>query len=456
MVFMDPSIILEPQRVMEYEEYTETLIVDTTSTLVYWSVDNAGNIEETKNFTILIDKEEPITGNISAFMEVMVDDIETIVEYEFGTWTPNQVYIKFKACEDNIGCDTYWLVNGEEYPGSRRCKYDIVIGDAGIYTITYWAVDWAGNIGEIKSEILRIAEQSPYGTGIGDGYWEFPDDATPDNAEWLRLHDDLEININDSEGRVSSIILPAGTTMTKADGGNLDLSELSAGEVLEGVISGLESWRNQRGVIQFGMPSIGLRFSKPITIKIFVGEDLNGQTLNILRSVSGNSGWTNEGIVSPTCTVVLGYCEFETTLASYFVTTSGSAPRPSSGGSGGGGSGTITVCNTQWSCSDWNECIGGEQTRICSYPEGVCAPTSEKPTEAQLCIAEIEEIYEEEIIETIEEEIQEDERVMSSSGITGAVIGGVTENKGIVAIIIIGAVIALAGGISFLSLKKKK
>jgi len=68
--------------------------------------------------------------------------------------------------------------------------------------------------------------------------------------------------------------------------------------------------------------NLGLQFNPAITLKIFVGSSLNGQTLNIQRSISGSSGWTSDGIVAPgTCVVADGFCVFQATKASYYATT---------------------------------------------------------------------------------------------------------------------------------------
>lgn len=50
---------------------------------------------------------------------------------------------------------------------------------------------------------------------------------------------------------------------------------------------------------------------------------------------------------------------------------------------GGGGS-----CKTQWTCSQWGECINNLQTRTCSYPKNFCKPLNQKPAETQSCIPE--------------------------------------------------------------------
>lgn len=92
-----------------------------------------------------------------------------------------------------------------------------------------------------------------------------------------------------------------------------------------------------KGGLQYGIPEIGLIFSQPITINVFVGTDLNGQTLTAYRSLSKTSDWTTDGIVAPgTCRVSSGICTFQSTKASYYGvvklasrnhTSSGSSPQ---------------------------------------------------------------------------------------------------------------------------------
>ena len=65
----------------------------------------------------------------------------------------------------------------------------------------------------------------------------------------------------------------------------------------------------------------------------------------------------------------------------------------SSGGGGGGGGGAAGfVCNHDWQCSDWSECINGQQSRQCSFvkvPQHVqdaeCSDISKTPITTQKC-----------------------------------------------------------------------
>jgi hypothetical protein len=138
----------------------------------------------------------------------------------------------------------------------------------------------------------------------------------------------------------NSVSLPQGVNITKVGGGNFDVTALTAVETTVGSLSGLGSGVSAKGALQWGIASLGLEFSSPITIKIYVGTDLNGQTFDVIRSVSGSSGWTSDGIVAPaTCVVASGYCSFGATKASYYVASQ--TVTISSGGGGGGGGGYI-------------------------------------------------------------------------------------------------------------------
>jgi hypothetical protein len=131
------------------------------------------------------------------------------------------------------------------------------------------------------------------------------------------------------EGGTSTIFLPGGTIITREDGSNIDFTSLTATTVSPASLSGLGTGIAIAGVLKWGLENLGLIFSQPITISIFVGTNLDGQTLSILRSISGTGNWTNDGIVPPaTCIVSNGLCTFQATKASYYVATYTSPPSP--------------------------------------------------------------------------------------------------------------------------------
>ncbi len=152
-------------------------------------------------------------------------------------------------------------------------------------------------------------------------------------------------------GGTSNVILPSGTTISKAGGGNIDSTLLAAANVSSGALSGFSSGTTVEGALQWGVPNLGLEFSQAITLNIFVGTSLNGQTLNVVRSTNTSSGWTSDGIVAPaTCTVAAGICTFTATKASYYATTRTVAASSAAGSttqalSSAGGGGTPPVCS---------------------------------------------------------------------------------------------------------------
>jgi len=393
--------------------------------------DDSGNVGgDSVSFTI--DTIAPITSATA-----IIGDLEEGEDYEEGNWAEGPIYIKL-TCDDDSGSgcsETYYLINGEKQKEYNN-ETGITVDETGVYNITYWSVDNAGNVENQNTFIVKILAQGPGEIG---GNWEFPDDSSPDNANWVVLHDDLTITIDDGN---STVFLPAGINITRTDGSNLNLSALTSGEIIDG-LTGFEDWRIVEGAIQFGIPEIGLEFSNPITIKIFVGTDLDGQTLDIFRSTSNSSGWTSDGISPATCVVTAGYCEFNATKASYYATTSGSAPKTTTGGGGGGG-----ICTTQWTCTAWSDCVNGVQTRTCSKEIPYCFAFAPKPAESQSCTSPTtEQITPEGTTETTQP-------TTARPGILGAVIGGGAAS--IIGIVVIVVLIVLLISVKIAKKKKAK
>ena len=81
---------------------------------------------------------------------------------------------------------------------------------------------------------------------------------------------------------------------------------------------------------------------------------MNGETFNVVRSVDGAGGWTDDGIVAPaTCVVADGICSFQATKASYYAVYNEDEEEeeeeeeeasPQANNSGGGSSGGGVPC----------------------------------------------------------------------------------------------------------------
>jgi len=153
------------------------------------------------------------------------------------------------------------------------------------------------------------------------GYLTIPPTANIISTPSLTTTDQLTINIPTSGGS-NAIVLPDNLIITKSNNTNFDPIDFVATNVLPSSLSGLSSDQVAQGAVQFGIPDATLKFNIPITLKIYVGILLNGETLNIFRSTSLSTGWTNDGIVSPpSCTVSAGICTFQATKASFYIST---------------------------------------------------------------------------------------------------------------------------------------
>jgi len=157
----------------------------------------------------------------------------------------------------------------------------------------------------------------------------------------LTLTQDLEINTTASG---SKVVLNEATVITRVDIQAFDASTLVSSETAISSLAGLTEGQVVEAALRWGIPNISLEFNPAISISIFVGDSLSGQTLNVNRSITGIDGWTTDGIVSPaTCLVVGGICSFQATKASVYaaITVIAPIPAPAPVVSSGGGGGTI-------------------------------------------------------------------------------------------------------------------
>lgn len=240
--------------------------------------------------------------------------------------------------------------------------------------------------------------------------------------------------INDSN---MSVLLPEGTTISATDGSNLNVSAITSALTEITDLSGLAG---AAGALQFGIPGFGLTFSQPITIKIFVGHDLNGSTFSAYRALSTTGPWE----IITTCLVgefESGVCQFNTTKASYFVAAESTSTTSTSTTSA---SGTGGYCSTEWIISEWSECGDGVQTRTVSYPANFCAPKTERPIETRSCTSDEDKSG---------KDTENQDRGFFSL-LTGFVIGDILSSPVNTAIVIV-ILLVLVGLVMFVIAKRK-
>ncbi|RKX52441.1 MAG: hypothetical protein DRP25_02310 [Thermotoga sp.] len=119
-----------------------------TVTIEYYSVDYAGNVEETKSYTLKYDKTEPKT-------------ICTISgEHGIGNWYRSNVTISFSATDNVSGVNVTWYkIDGGEwhiYNGE-----DIVLSGEGRHIIEFYSTDVAGNQEDARAKVIYIDYTPP-------------------------------------------------------------------------------------------------------------------------------------------------------------------------------------------------------------------------------------------------------------------------------------------------------
>jgi hypothetical protein len=167
----------------------------------------------------------------------------------------------------------------------------------------YYAIGVASVIGSemcSDSSFIYVAEDYPielYYSSEGDDF----------STSTVLFPDEY---IYTSEEEHFTLTFPAGTEVTKTGGGDFDIGEWYA----EGV-----DQNNERILLKlrFGVPDISLSFSHDITITFNVGNEYNGQSLNIFSRSDGedDEGWEPMNV---DCEVTGGNCSFSTSHASYF------------------------------------------------------------------------------------------------------------------------------------------
>jgi len=252
-----------------------------------------------------------VAADSSTTNQLSLDQIQVKVYYTVPDTTPPTASITSPSDGDEVSGISEITADASDVGENQSCSQDCTL----IYNI----------LGGQFTASSGSGDSTPSVTAIGD----------------------TTIDVSTGDG-TSTILIPNGTVISRTDGESLDINGLTANSVSADTLSDLGTGVVIDGALQWGVVDHGLEFSSPITLSIYVGTSLNGQTLNILRSINGTSDWTNDGIVSPaTCLVSSGLCAFQATKASYYAAThiASTGGEESSGGGGNPSSPELTISN---------------------------------------------------------------------------------------------------------------
>jgi hypothetical protein len=116
-------------------------------TIIYWSVDLAGNTETQRSMLIKVDSVAPST------------QAQASSTWSYDVWyqSPAQVYINATDSASGIA-NTYYTIDGG---ATQTYTTTFNISTGGVHIINYWSVDQAGNTETQKSLTVRVDSAAP-------------------------------------------------------------------------------------------------------------------------------------------------------------------------------------------------------------------------------------------------------------------------------------------------------
>jgi large repetitive protein len=121
------------------------------TTVSFYSVDKAGNVEEVKTVDVKIDEDPPVTTSNAT-----------------DQWLNESYLLKLTATDDFSGVkETYYSLNGAEYLKGATA----FVSDPGLNTVSFFSVDNAGNIEEVKTVSVKVDATAPVTTLNIDDQW---------------------------------------------------------------------------------------------------------------------------------------------------------------------------------------------------------------------------------------------------------------------------------------------
>jgi len=133
--------------------YTAAFTIPEGETQVrFWTVDRAGNSEQTQTIDARVDLHAPETSSSAIPVG----------------WQDQDVSVSLLATDSGSGvATTRYTIDGQ---GEQTYSEPIIIGD-GEHTLRFWSVDTAGNIESVHTETVKVDTTVPVTVTSADGAW---------------------------------------------------------------------------------------------------------------------------------------------------------------------------------------------------------------------------------------------------------------------------------------------
>lgn len=253
------------------------------------------------------------TPVISRVMATTKDnDVNLSWSVEEGEDNIDNYLIQYRSINNfNEDGDADWEVAYQGTPEENSVLIENL--ESGLYKAEVIAIDQFGLNSQPAETFITINSLiSPEGIGdLAVAGIITPTSGTATNTEAIRFNQRTIISLSSGP----SVVIPTGVVMTAST--TFQVIDLVA-EAAD--VSDLEDI-NPAGALKFGLPSLGLTLSEPITINIPVSGFSDGQELKVYRKSIGSS-WSE----LTSCSVLSNVCSFQTNHLSEFAAGLSTSP----------------------------------------------------------------------------------------------------------------------------------
>jgi hypothetical protein len=227
-----------------------TVNIEGVNEVQYYSVDNAGNVEEVNTEYVKLDKTAPVTtSNVT------------------DEWLNKDAEVQLTAEDGKSGiAATYYSVNGSEF----MVGTEFTVTEEGVNEVQYYSVDNAGNVEEVNMEYVKLDKTAPVTTSnVTD--------------EWLNKEAEVQLTAEDGKSGIAATYYSVnGSDFT--EGTEFTVTEEGVNEIQ------YYSVDNAGNVEEVNMEYVKLDKTAPVTTSNVTDEWLNEDMEVQLTAEDGKSG----------------------------------------------------------------------------------------------------------------------------------------------------------------------
>jgi hypothetical protein len=272
----------------------------------YAVVDNVAQVSDgappqVRSFSITPSEVDTETGDQTVTLDMeLCDDLSGVSVFNDQGGGCSFVELRPLIGSQVVTCHVS-RVSGDDRDGMCRVEATLPEGaKEGLWQVGKVVLyDKVGNLVALFADDLHAA--------LPDADLFFANTAT---AQQVTIEQDWTLS-----GDAAKVTFPAGTVVTRLDGGRFAFYQMTAQEF---TLDDNVPTTNLDGVpvatLRFGIPGLNVAFSQPVTVSMQVGSQYDGYLLDIQSLTEGGEAWANEKTVG----VANGRCSFTVSHATRF------------------------------------------------------------------------------------------------------------------------------------------